>query len=189
MEKRGNASFKRRVKFLMRFLRPNIHWQILQTDLHSFPVRVRWENLIKDQIIFSLIINLFTLTKFTLEDVLILLGENWYWSGLMIALHQFLYIVKCVVYCFVELIALSRLIFLSQTFELGVTEHVAEDSCKFAVWTGKPPQSEDKRVIKVSLQLTCTAAEQLVLYGNNIIGVQYTCTSPIMYLICPLKFA
>ena len=107
----------------------------------------------------------------------------------VIALHQFLYIVKCVVYCFVELIALSRLIFFSQTFELGVTEHVAEDSCKFAVWTGKPPQSEDKRVIKVSLQLTSTAAEQLVLYGNNIIGVQYTGTAPIMYLICPLKFA
>lgn len=37
-----------------------------------------------------------------------------------------------------------------QTPELGVTEHIAEDSCKFAVWTGKPPQSEDKRVIKVS---------------------------------------
>ena len=107
----------------------------------------------------------------------------------VIALHQFLYIVKCVVYCFVELIALSRLIFFSQTFELGVTEHVAEDSCKFAVWTGKPPQSEDKRIIKVSLQLTCTAAEQLVLYGNNIIGVQYTFTSPIIDLICPLKFA
>ena len=29
------------LKFLMRSLRPNIHWQILQTDLHSFPVRVR----------------------------------------------------------------------------------------------------------------------------------------------------
>ncbi|XP_067020221.1 kalirin-like isoform X6 [Acropora muricata] len=35
-----------------------------------------------------------------------------------------------------------------KTPELGVTEHVAEDSCKFAVWTGKPPQSEDKRIIK-----------------------------------------
>lgn len=69
----------------------------------------------------------------------------------MIALHLFLHIAKCVVYYFVELVALSRLIFFfSQTFELGVTEHVAEDSCKFAVWTGKPPQSEDKRVIKVS---------------------------------------
>ena len=30
-----------------------------------------------------------------------------------------------------------------------MTEHVAEDACKFAVWTGKPPQSEDKRIIKV----------------------------------------
>ena len=39
-----------------------------------------------------------------------------------------------------------------QTPELGVTEHVAEDSCKFAVWTGKPPQSEDKRIIKVRLR-------------------------------------
>ena len=37
-----------------------------------------------------------------------------------------------------------------QTPELGITEHIAEDSCKFAVWTGKPPQSEDKRVMKVS---------------------------------------
>ncbi|XP_032241354.2 triple functional domain protein isoform X5 [Nematostella vectensis] len=37
-----------------------------------------------------------------------------------------------------------------KTSELGVTEHIAEDPCKFAVWTGKPPQSEDKRVIKAA---------------------------------------
>ena len=46
----------------------------------------------------------------------------------------------------------KKLVIFLQTPELGVTEHVAEDSCKFAVWTGKPPQSEDKRIIKVRLR-------------------------------------
>ena len=32
----------------------NIHKQILQTDLYAFPLRSSWENLIKDQGIFSL---------------------------------------------------------------------------------------------------------------------------------------
>ena len=36
------------------FLSPNIHIQILQTDLHTFPWRISWENLVKDQIFFSL---------------------------------------------------------------------------------------------------------------------------------------
>ena len=30
-------------------LRPNIHFQILETDLHSFPQRICKKNLIKDQ--------------------------------------------------------------------------------------------------------------------------------------------
>ena len=34
-------------------LSPNIHRQILQTDLYTFPLRISWENLIKDQSIFS----------------------------------------------------------------------------------------------------------------------------------------
>ena len=34
-------------------LGPNIHKQILQTDLHTFPLRISWENLIKGQSIFS----------------------------------------------------------------------------------------------------------------------------------------
>ena len=33
-------------------LSPNIHKQILQTDLYTFPSRISWENLIKDQGIF-----------------------------------------------------------------------------------------------------------------------------------------
>ena len=33
-------------------LSPNIHIQILQTDLHTFPLWMSWENLIKDQGIF-----------------------------------------------------------------------------------------------------------------------------------------
>ena len=35
-------------------LRPNIHKQILQTNLHTLPLRISWENLVKDQIFFSL---------------------------------------------------------------------------------------------------------------------------------------
>ena len=34
-------------------LSPNIHIQILQTDLYTFPSWMGWENLIKDQGIFS----------------------------------------------------------------------------------------------------------------------------------------
>ena len=34
-------------------LSPNTHIQILQTDLHTFPSWMSWENLIKDQDIFS----------------------------------------------------------------------------------------------------------------------------------------
>ena len=37
-------------------LSPNIHIQILQTDLHRFPSRISWENLLSDQSIFSLVI-------------------------------------------------------------------------------------------------------------------------------------
>ena len=33
-------------------LSPNIHIQILQTDLYTFPSWMSWENLIKDQGIF-----------------------------------------------------------------------------------------------------------------------------------------
>ena len=36
-----------------------------------------------------------------------------------------------------------------KTSDLGITEHVAEDKCKFAVWTGSPPYTEEKRIIKV----------------------------------------
>ena len=32
----------------------NIHMQILQTDLQTFPWRISWEILVRDQIIFSL---------------------------------------------------------------------------------------------------------------------------------------
>jgi len=36
-----------------------------------------------------------------------------------------------------------------KTSDMGITEHVAEDKCKFAVWTGSPPYTEEKRIIKV----------------------------------------
>jgi hypothetical protein len=37
-----------------------------------------------------------------------------------------------------------------QTSELGVTEHIEGDECKFAVWTGRSPMSDNKVILKVS---------------------------------------
>ena len=45
----------------MSTLSPNIQLQILQTDLHTFPYKMCWENLIKDQGIFYLVIILLLL--------------------------------------------------------------------------------------------------------------------------------
>ena len=58
----------------------NIHIQILQTDLHTFPYTNSWENLLKDQSILPEVIILFILINFSFNHVLILLGENWCWS-------------------------------------------------------------------------------------------------------------
>ena len=44
---------------LLNPLSPNIHVQILQTDLYTFPHRMSKENLIKDQSVFPLVIILF----------------------------------------------------------------------------------------------------------------------------------
>ena len=58
----------------------NIHIQILQTDLHTFPYTNSWENLLKDQNILPEVIILFIVINFSFNYVLILLGENWCWS-------------------------------------------------------------------------------------------------------------
>ena len=58
----------------------NIHIQILQTDLHTFPYTNSWENLLKDQNILPEMIILFIVINFSFNYVLILLGENWCWS-------------------------------------------------------------------------------------------------------------
>ena len=57
-------------------LTPSIQIQILQTDLHTFPVRNCRKNLIKDQGIFSLVIILAILITFSLDNVWILFGGN-----------------------------------------------------------------------------------------------------------------
>lgn len=46
---------------------------------------------------------------------------------------------------------LTQMFFLisSQTSELGVTEHVEGDPCKFALWVGRTPTSDNKIVLKV----------------------------------------
>ena len=55
-------------------LSPSIHIQILQNDLHTFPLRISWENLIKHQGIFSFMIIFYILTTLSLDNVLTLLA-------------------------------------------------------------------------------------------------------------------
>ena len=66
--------------FFLNPLSPSIHIQIPQTDLHTFPLRISWENLIKHQGIFSFVIIFYILTTLSLDNVWTLLGENWCWS-------------------------------------------------------------------------------------------------------------
>ena len=61
-------------------LSPSIHIQILQNDLHTFPLRISWENLIKHQGIFSFMIIFYILTTLSLDNVWTLSGENCCWS-------------------------------------------------------------------------------------------------------------
>ena len=70
------------MEFLFNPLSPSINIQILQTDLHTSPQRISWDNLIIGQGIFSLVIILFILITLSLDSVWILLGENWSWSPL-----------------------------------------------------------------------------------------------------------
>jgi len=58
----------------------NLHLHILLTQLSTFPYRISWENLIKDQSIFSLVIILLILIMFSLDCLLALSGENLCWS-------------------------------------------------------------------------------------------------------------
>ena len=45
-----------------------------------FCKKLSWENLFKDQSIFLLLINFLILTTFSLDNILKLLWENWFWS-------------------------------------------------------------------------------------------------------------
>ena len=54
-----------------RLVCPSIHIQILQTDLHTFPLRISWENSIKHQGIFSFVIIFYILTTLSFEFGLI----------------------------------------------------------------------------------------------------------------------
>ena len=61
-------------------LSPSIHIQILQTDFHTFSLRISSENVIKDHRIFPLVIILLILITLSPDNVWILLGENCFWS-------------------------------------------------------------------------------------------------------------
>lgn len=49
------------------------------------------------------------------------------------------------------MLSYSCLLFIFQTSELGVTEHIEGDPCKFALWAGRTPSSDNKTVLKVCL--------------------------------------
>ena len=64
---KSNSSLKIRIimnLMIINPLSPSIHIQILQTDLHTFSYRISWENLFKDQSIFSWVIILLILITF-----------------------------------------------------------------------------------------------------------------------------
>ena len=63
---------------------PNIHLHILLTELSTFPYTVSWENLIKDQSIFPLVIILLILIIFSLDCLFALSGQNLCWSLLRV---------------------------------------------------------------------------------------------------------
>lgn len=51
---------------------------------------------------------------------------------------------------------MSNSCLLFQTSELGVTEHVEGDPCKFALWVGRTPTSDNKIVLKVKNSTSST---------------------------------
>ena len=80
--------------FTVNPLSPNIHMQILQTDLYTFPYRMSKENLINDQSIFPFGDHFTYCHNLISLHVWILLEENWFWSllglkGLRKALSTF----------------------------------------------------------------------------------------------------
>ena len=64
----------------LKFLSPNIHIQILLINFHTFPLRIDWEDLVKDQNASPVVMILLILLGVSVNDVWILWGENWCWS-------------------------------------------------------------------------------------------------------------
>ena len=57
----------------LNLLSPSINKQIVQTDLHNYiPLRISWQNIFKDQSIFSLVIIRWILDTFSFDYVVIL---------------------------------------------------------------------------------------------------------------------
>ena len=71
-------SWAHRKSLITRFnlLSPKIHIQILQTDLNTFPPRISWENLVKDQSIFSFLTIFLVLITFSLTCEVIIVGRE-----------------------------------------------------------------------------------------------------------------
>ena len=74
----SKKSWAHRKSLFTRFnlLSPKIHIQILQTDLHTFPPRISWENLVKDQSILSFLTIFLVLITFSLTCEVIIVGRK-----------------------------------------------------------------------------------------------------------------
>ena len=59
---------------------PKIRIWILFIDIHTSPLRIIWKNLIEERSLFPLLIIFLVLITFSLDYILISLGENWCWS-------------------------------------------------------------------------------------------------------------
>ena len=83
-------------RFLLSVFNPlslNIHLQILQTSLYTFPKRISKENLIKGKCIFSQVIIWSILTTYFLDCVLILLWRK-YWCLSLLGLKNIVFYFK-----------------------------------------------------------------------------------------------
>uniref|UniRef100_A0A8C2K2J7 non-specific serine/threonine protein kinase n=1 Tax=Cyprinus carpio TaxID=7962 RepID=A0A8C2K2J7_CYPCA len=68
------------------------------------------------------------------------------------------------------------------TSELGVTEHVEGDPCKFALWVGRTPSSDNKTVLKVHFLFTILLEHNLTLHSLRVASL---CPCSYKPKICP----
>lgn len=70
------------------------------------------------------------------------------------------------------MLCLCFFFFFVQTSELGVTEHIEGDECKFAVWTGRAPISDLRIILKVRI-LICSWIIIYYIHYTHVLNTFY----------------